>query len=363
MSKLECKVVEVKIESHPNADVLELARVGDYLSIVGKDQFKTGDKVVYIPEQSILPDGLIEELGLVGKLSGKEQNRVKAIKLRKILSQGLVYPAKAEWKIGQDVIEELGIIKWVPPVPIEMSGLVDNWDFTLNFDPENIKKFPDVIEEGEYVYYLEKIHGTFCSVTLAPEEKRKENMLNGKFAVSSKKYAHNGVYYQDIPENENNVYLKGVKNSGIAEKFEKMEATWIEVSKRLNQDPLYPLTIVGEVYGKVQDLRYGVEGDVAFRAFGICTNGRTYFSMPDFLSACKENGIETVPVLYEGPHSKEKMLEYTVGREQVSGRETCIREGLVVYPGLEREDELIGRVFLKSVSEKYLLRKGGTEFN
>jgi hypothetical protein len=40
-----------------------------------------------------------------------------------------------------------------------------------------------------------------------------------------------------------------------------------------------------------------------------------------------------------------------------------IREGVVVTPVVEREDMRLGRVALKSVSEKYLLRKGGTEYS
>src|SRR5271157_4752913 len=92
MSTFEAKVYRLTIEPHPNADKLELAVVGDYRAIVGKGQFMTGDYGVYIQEASIVPDWLIEKLGLVGKLAGPQHNRVKAMKLRSILSQGLVYP-------------------------------------------------------------------------------------------------------------------------------------------------------------------------------------------------------------------------------------------------------------------------------
>jgi len=40
-----------------------------------------------------------------------------------------------------------------------------------------------------------------------------------------------------------------------------------------------------------------------------------------------------------------------------------MREGVVVKPLFERYDDEIGRVALKSVSEEYLLRNKGTEFN
>jgi len=40
-----------------------------------------------------------------------------------------------------------------------------------------------------------------------------------------------------------------------------------------------------------------------------------------------------------------------------------MREGVVVTAARERQDDILGRVILKSVSEDYLLRKGGTEYN
>ena len=52
----------------------------------------------------------------------------------------------------------------------------------------------------------------------------------------------------------------------------------------------------------------------------------------------------------------------TDGRETISGKGAHVREGAVVRPRVERRDDRVGRVQLKSVSEKYLLRDGGTEF-
>ncbi len=94
MSSLSCDVVKLDIEPHPDADALDLARIGDYRAVVAKGMFKSGDMAVYIPEASVLPGPVIEKLGLVGRLAGSNKNRVKAIKLRGVLSQGLVYPIK-----------------------------------------------------------------------------------------------------------------------------------------------------------------------------------------------------------------------------------------------------------------------------
>lgn len=352
MDDFKCEVVTVEILPHDGSDFLELAKVGDYLSVVQKGKHQTGDKVVYIPEQSELPDSLVQELGLEGKLSGSKKNRVKAIKLRGVLSQGLVYPAKDEWEVGQDVKEELSVVKWKPSIPTHLRGEVNSSSFSFSFSPHNIKKYPDVIKEGEEVFYTEKIHGTFCIATLMKKEDRKEDMVNGKFKVSSKGLISKGIYFKDTPENENNTYLSTLKRNDI---FSKMEM--------LGHDDSTNISLVGEVYGKVQDLKYGVNETTDFRAFGIHIEGRGFLNMAVFLSICKSLDIPTVPVLYAGLHSKEKLLEYTSGREQVSGKETNLREGIVIYPIIEREDPRLGRVFFKSISEKYLLRKGGTEYN
>ena len=66
---------------------------------------------------------------------------------------------------------------------------------------------------------------------------------------------------------------------------------------------------------------------------------------------------------HRGIFSKEALDEHTNGKETVSGKNLHVREGVVVRPVIERRHDEIGRVQLKSVSEKYLLRRGGTEFN
>ena len=96
--------------------------------------------------------------------------------------------------------------------------------------------------------------------------------------------------------------------------------------------------------------------------FGIKV-GNKYWDFDKMEALCNAHGIDVVPVLYKGKFSQEVLEEYTNGKEQVSGEELHIREGVVVYVKEEREDPSIGRVILKSVSGAYLCRHGGTEFN
>jgi RNA ligase (TIGR02306 family) len=262
MATFAVTVCRIEIEPHPNADRLELARVGEYRSIVGKDSFHTGDLVAYIPEQSVVPDPLIEEMGLTGRLAGSQANRVKAVRLRGILSQGLCLATRNGWSEGQDVTEELGVIKYEPPIPAHMSGWVygAGTDRTVRFDVENWKRYPDVIVDGEQVVMTEKIHGTWCQVGVVPDE-----MAHGKhgtLVVASKGLADRGLAFQpDADANKLNLYLRAVRGHRIADKIRGA------FSGKL-------VFVLGEVFGHgVQDLHYAAstakDESLGFRVFDI----------------------------------------------------------------------------------------------
>jgi RNA ligase (TIGR02306 family) len=142
MSTFACPVVRVRaVEPIPGADLIELAVVGEFRSVVRKGSFKAGDLAVYIPEAAIVPDWLLERMGLTGKLAGAKTNRVKAISLRGCLSQGLLLATEpvadgsryvpgendaTGWIVREDddVAELLGVEKYVPPIPAGMDGQV-----------------------------------------------------------------------------------------------------------------------------------------------------------------------------------------------------------------------------------------------
>lgn len=352
MSSFKCEVYEIEVIPHPDADSLELAKIGEYLSVIPKNRYKNGDKVVYIPEQALLPDKIIEDLGLKGKLAGSSKNRVKALKLRGVLSQGLIYPAAPEFKVGEDVKDILGITKWEPPIPMNMSGEVGSWERSINFDIENFKKYPNIFQENEEVVITEKIHGTCNIATYIPEalkDLRKDDMVLGKWAVASKGLSAKRNYFKDNEKNKDNIYINSIDCS-LRDKFEKEFKDSTEL-----------VSLMGETFGRVQDLKYG-ESNLSFRAFGIKV-GNQFLDFNKFEAICQKLHIPMVPVLYKGPFSREKLKELTSGKEQVSGEENHIREGVVVIPATERNSLEIGRVILKSVSDEYLTRKDATEFN
>ena len=338
MSDFEVLVYPVTISEHPDADALELAHVEDYVSIVQKGVFKDGDTVAYIPEKSIVPDKLIEEMGLTGRLSGSKKNRVKTVRLRGVVSQGLVYPYDAP--PGTNVQEALGIVEHVGAIPRYLSGKQERAvGKTIHYDIQNLKKYPGVLEEGEQVVITEKLHGTLCQVGL----------YEGEPIVTSKGLGKRGVMLK-IDDNNDNLYVQ---------QYHQLKTVLNDISAELDIESVY---IVGEIFGaNVQDLSYGLQLP-SFRAFDVHLGepGRDgqYMSYSD-MDTLLSDRVDIVPLLYSGPYSKEVVLEHTDGESTLYDQH--FREGVVVKAQPDRYDVRLGRVQFKSVSEVYLLRKGGTE--
>lgn len=394
MASLKCEVVKVEIHEHPDADAIEIAQVRGYQSIVKKGQFKDGDLAVYIPEQSVVPAWVLRRLNMwddergKGGLAGAKGNRVKAVKLRGVTSQGLLFPLfyKAPpgdiilhdgegWLLekesgdlapvyeGKDVTDLLGVIKYEPPIPVCMAGeVVGIHGKTLKYDIENVKNYPHianaVMNLGIEVEITEKLHGTWACIAVYADEINPE-IPYGRVVVTSKGLSSKGLAFKDNEANKDNLYMKMFKT------LFPDENTFRSVKYLPARGEA--IFFLGEIFGKgVQDLQYGLN-DVEFRVFdvydGLPGQGRYWSS--DRIQAVidsMELPFSMVPKLYEGPLSWEVIDEYTNGMDSITG--SHIREGIVIRT-VDREyrSPEMGRVILKSVSEDYLTRRGGTELN
>ncbi|WP_427923451.1 RNA ligase (ATP) [Streptomyces sp. cg40] len=354
MSTLRVTAEVLTVHEHPNADALELAQVGLYRAVVAKGAYRTGDTAVYIPEQSVLPAALIEELGLTGRLAGSNSDRVRAVRLRGELSQGIVCRPKALADVdlaraaldGIDFAELLGIVKWVPPIPPTMDGDVESAPDLLPWvDIENIQRFPGIFEPGEAVVLTEKLHGSACLLTYFAED--------GRVQVSSKGFGAKSLALKEDPRN---LYWRAVLGHGVPE-------TAARLAERLGARRV---GIFGEVFGAgVQDLTYGADGQrstIGYAVFDVSAeiDGAVRWLDPAELL---DGELPLVPRLYEGPYDIGRVLEVASGRETVSGRELHLREGVVIRPAVERYSPVTGgRTIAKAVSPAYLTRKGGTEY-
>jgi RNA ligase (TIGR02306 family) len=344
MSNFRVPVVKIReIESIPGADAIELAVVGDYRSVVKIGDFQPGDLAVYLPEAAIIPDNILDQLGLRGRLAGSNSNRVKAVKLRGCLSQGILYnqfPIDAQE--GDDLQDILGIIKWEPPIPSHMAGEVANLHGkTLKYDIENFKSNPDVLTPDELVEMSEKAHGTFCAISVIHNLDHEE-MFQSNGLVYSKGLGSQGLVFKDNDANNKNMYVLTARRLKLHDRIRSCFS-----GKTVH--------VLGEIYGSgVQDLTYGCK-DQQFAAFDINVDG-SYLDRDDFHQVADMLGISTVPVLYRGPFNREIMYDHTNGKT-ILGEGVHIREGIVIVPLQERRDSNIGRVILKSVSGDYLTRK------
>jgi RNA ligase (TIGR02306 family) len=380
MSTFHVKVRKIKIVPHPDAERLEIAVVDDYQSCVRKGDFADGDLAVYIPESAVLPEeilracGLWDEVNRKGMCAGELGNRVHAVRLRGVLSQGVLMPITDVLNIefsltffnfeearslqeGDEIAHMLGIVKYKPELPPFMEGdIIELFDYTRHFDIESAQAFPNALIEGEEVVMTEKLHGVFCEVGVIAGL-NDERLLNGNMFATSKGFANDGIVFENTERNAtDNIYQKTLL---------KLEKEFKEVARRVRQEydseceETAHVFILGEIFGmgSGQDLHYGMK-DVAFRVFDIYegppTAGR-FLDYDEMVVACTGTCLNTVPLLYRGPYSKEVILENRDGKTMFAGAN--VREGGVVKPTKERRDLELGRVILKFVSPDYHTRK------
>jgi RNA ligase (TIGR02306 family) len=361
MSSLIVEICKVEdIIKHPNADRLSIVRVKLWNCIVGLDQYKIGDLVVFIPPDCIIPQNLIEEHKLEYL---KHDGRTRTVKLRGAISQGLILdlPEGKKWKEGDDASEFLNIKKWEPPEPKyfapqkKTSRKKINPFFDKYTDIENVKNYPDVFTEEDTVVITEKIHG--CNSRYANLEisiSGNQPILD-KINLWIKKYVFKKTHEFVYGSHNVQITFHSNRNSFYG------EDVWGEIAKRYDFANKIPegYIVYGEIYGEgIQDLTYGLKGtDIVI--FDVKKDGE-YLSWNDVVFFCGKRGFRTVPELYIGKYSEDTLKRCTVGKSVLCP--TQLREGCVSKSWPEENDLTIGRKILKSISEEYYLRKDGTEY-
>lgn len=413
MAEFEVKIVRVDdVTEHPDADRLTIVKIGGYNCVANKKddgswRYQKGDLVIYIPEGSVLQEWMLRELNMwneeagKGFLAGSAGNRVRAIKLRGVVSQGVLMPVRVEeqtlkdgstWYylsfqaedagrmiaegpdleackdmvLGWDVAEELGVVKYEPPIPENMAGEVTPLhQHCLKFDVENWQKYPHLLAEGEEVVMTEKLHGTFTCLGFVPGLQNPDLYGGFAFAASKGLMAQGLVFKYNEANLMRNVYVRMFDQLFDKDIDYNRQNNLVGVMQTITESSTLPrVWIMGEIFGQgVQDLHYGQKGK-SFRVFDIAVdsgNGVEYLNYDDMVRVCAALSLDTVPLLYRGPFSEARMVEHRDGKDTISG--TNVREGTVIKPVVERRSDEIGRVILKAVSPRYLLRKGAaTEY-
>lgn len=370
-------VVQItNLTPHPNADSLSITHVlGDYPVVVRTSDYQIGDLAVYVPVDMICPN-----LPAFSFLGAREKDRrIGAKRLRGVFSMGLLVPIEAlvgsalkgpldpmsetvpvqiEGQIittttiaaftpGLDLTEGLGFTKYEPPIltrrhaggaggsyadGVPEHGVSDQL-LPKYTDIENVRRWPDALVEGEEVIMNEKVHGA-----------------NARF-----------------------VFRDGRLYVGSRTTFRKPDGPglWCDVARKYQFETILSyepgLALYGEVYGYVQDLRYGLGTDQDLVIFdAMDTRTGVYYAWDQVVAIVEHLNsylpettpkLKCVPVIYRGPWQGRAAHKHLAEGPSVIGDGACIREGVVIRPAKERFTNRLGRTILKMVGESYLVRK------
>lgn len=324
------------IKAIPEADLIEVATINSWHVVVKKGEFKVGDKVIYCEIDSFLP--VREQFEFLRKSSfkkmgDKEGFRLKTIKLRGQVSQGLIMPIsmlpesflsnlEESEMVGVDVTDILNIIKWEPPISAQLSGVArGNFpSFIPKTDEERIqnltKKYTELSKNSFYV--TEKLDGSSATFYYN----------NGFFGVCSRNL--------DLIETDGNSFWQAARSLNL-------EAILSEMGNYALQ---------GELIGEgIQGNPYKIKGNEVyfFNVFDI--DQQKYLPFDEFVGVISRFGLSCVPILlheYRLPESIDELLLFAEGKSDVCA--DTEREGLVIRSH--------NRLFsFKAISNKFLLKE------
>ncbi|MGB8216549.1 MAG: RNA ligase family protein [Candidatus Methanoperedens sp.] len=365
------------LSDHSNADTLELATVLGWPVIVKKCEFEVGDLCCYFEIDSVLPNIPSFEF-----LSSKK-HRIKTIKLRGALSQGLAIPIRVlkqailetdpQWydhverfAEGLDVTDILKVIKYEKPTkgsgfsaPKGMykesfpSGLVPKTDEI------RLQSIPAILEEakGLDMYITHKLDGTSATYFFhKPTEQFGVCSRNMLIKPDETHFINN-----DKREGINNFYWEMAYKYNIAEILEKYHE---ETGKNI--------ALQGEIVGPKIGSDAGINTmGVAERYFFIFNiwdiDAKQYFNWGDLLTwvmyvnrtmVNREIGrtFDVVPldcIIHEFDKSLDELLEMAKGYYPYTKN---IREGIVVRSMNNVHSNLLNwRMSFKVINNDYLL--------
>lgn len=306
------------------ADRIEGVDVLGWKCVVRKGIFKENDLCIYIEIDTIIPKHLLDET-----YEGDEKIRLRTVKMKGQISQGLVLPINKyyespfpfesiEGEEGDDITDLLGIEKYEKAIPANMQGIIKgNFPgFLIKTDEVRIQSEPELLEllKGKPYYITTKLDGTSATYY----------KLDGKFGVCSRNLEL---------DRGDNTYWK------MAEKY-KIE-DWLPEG----------YAIQGEICGEgIQKNPLGIKGQdlFIFNVFDI-KNGEYMFPTRIPINVKDKANISFVPIEEFGKsfnYTLEELLEKAKGKYPNTNKN---REGIVVR-------SLDQTISFKVVNNDYLLK-------
>lgn len=323
------------IEPIEGADAIEVAVVDGWKVVVKKGEFQVDSLAMYLEIDSWVPTELAPFLSK-GKepreFEGVKGERLRTVKLRGQLSQGLLLPIPEDTikgaghlvAEGLDLTEHLGILKWERPMNAQLAGMArGNFPSLVpKTDQERIQNLTRSFEQYQLDTWsiTEKLDGSSCTFYLDDED---------VFHVCSRNL--------DLKEDETNTFWK------VARKF--------QIEDIMRRNSMIGMAIQGEMIGEgIQGNQYKVQLD--FLTYDIYNTRTGCYILPVQLkAACERLGLKHVPIIVEATEIKEQtiqsILDFAEGKSLLNGSN---REGVVF-----KSNTVHDRSF-KSISNSWLLK-------
>lgn len=324
-----------KIEPIEGADKIETAYVLGWQVVVKKGQFKQYDDAVYFEIDSLIPEKTWSAfLFKPEELGQNKVYRLKTVKLRKQISQGLLVPIVevnpnfVGLDTGTDITEPLGIQKYEPNIPAQLAGKIEgNFPSFIvsKTDEERIQSWPSILNEfvGKECYAALKVDGSSGTF-----------INHDKVYVCSRNLA--------LKEDSGNTYWE-LYNRYIKRIF----------------DSVSNICIQGECAGQgIQGNKLNINGHELFVFNIFDTVARRYFTLDEQIEFCNKWGLKHVPIVWRGVFDNKtvpELLEIAKGNYDGTNNP---REGLVfrpVVPEISRKGE---RLSFKVINNDFLLKGG-----
>ena len=361
MHKLATVEIISEIKTHTNADALELAMVRGWQVVIRKDEFKPGDKVIYLEIDSWVPTEIAPFLSKDKEprvYEGIRGERLRTVKLRGEISQGLILPIEsinpeivppylvADWSYGDDLTEILGILKWEPPISAQLAGQVEgNFpSFIRRTDQENCQNcysemaFLNNHQHGGICWVIEeKLDGSSCTVYA----RHHRDVAEGLYEVG---ICSRNLELKINEENKDNTFINTVTKAGYLDHIFKLGES---------------IAIQGELCGPgIQDNKYKLEHHVFFVFDVFLIDKHRYATREerwDILQSLIALGVKVDQVPHLGstkiPSSIQECLTMADGNSKINPQTK--REGIV----FKTQDVIEGQVVsFKAISNQFLLQ-------
>ena len=343
-----CFVAKInEVREIKGADNIELVVAGGWNAITKKGEYNVGNLVVIATTDAVIPLELSEDMGVTSYL--RKGNRVRTVKLRGVYSECLIIPHKfvrsaymlkrTDILEGTDLMEQLGITKYEPPVrQVQLSSgrkikYRDNQNFHIYYKFPNLKNVDGMFTEEDTVEITRKIHGANARYGIV--KKSKLSLLD---KIRKFFWLHDGWIDYEFVYGSHNME-KGSTSQGfystdvwktVGEKYKIEENLWDYVkSRRITSGIGNGIIVYGEVYGAgiQKGYDYGLD-EIKFVGFDVKQNDEylspisSQFHISDILL------LPYVDVLHYGNWSQEIQDKYTF--KNFIGGTKVPHEGIVI---------------------------------